>query len=75
MAKKKERKKVTFSNPEIEGKFLNLIKNILQKILQLFNDEKLDVFPLRLGTGKMSTLTTPNLHHIGTPSTIRLTRK
>ena len=29
--KKKERKKVTFSKPEIEGKFHNLIKNILQK--------------------------------------------
>ena len=54
----------------IEGNFLKLIKNHLQKPAAniILNDEKLETFPLRSGKRQRSPFTTPFQHHTGNAS-------
>lgn len=49
VAKKKGKKKSNIQQTRNRREVPQLDKEYITKILQLFNDEKLDVFPLRLG--------------------------
>ena len=61
----------TLSKVGMERTYLNIIKAMYDKLNAsiIINGQKLQAFPLRLGTAGMFTFTTLTLHSTGNPST------
>ena len=68
----------TLSKVEIEGSFLNIIKAIYERPTAniILNGQKLKSFPTKIrNKTRMTSLTTPIQHSIGSPSHSNQTRK